>query len=128
MWLAGRFLLGFGNSPAQMCSPMLLTEICHPQHRAPLTAVYNCLWNLGALIVAVIGWGTANIDGEWSWRSITLIQAVPSIIQLCGVWWIPESPRYLVSKDRSDEAHAVLVKHHGGGNGKFLPTRTHENP
>ena len=28
---------------------MLLTEIIHPQHRAPVTAVYNCLWNLGSL-------------------------------------------------------------------------------
>lgn len=41
--------MGFGNSYAQMCSPILLTEIAHPQHRAPLTAVYNCLWNVGAL-------------------------------------------------------------------------------
>lgn len=116
MWLAGRFLLGFGNSPAQMCSPLLLTEICHPQHRGPLTAVYNCLWNLGSLIVSVIGWGTAQIDNHWSWRSITLIQAFPSIFQLCGVWWIPESPRFLVSKDKPDQAFDVLVKHHGGGN------------
>jgi MFS family permease len=48
-YLAGRLILGFGNSFAQMCSPILLTEICHPQHRARLTAVYNCLWNLGSL-------------------------------------------------------------------------------
>ncbi|KAL2109781.1 hypothetical protein VUR80DRAFT_2046 [Thermomyces stellatus] len=116
MWLAGRFLLGFGNSPAQMCSPMLLTEICHPQHRGPLTTVYNTLWNLGSLIVSVIGWGTAvGIDNHWSWRSITLIQAVPSVIQLAGVWWIPESPRFLISKDKPDQALAVLAKHHGGG-------------
>ncbi|SPO03276.1 related to hexose transporter protein [Cephalotrichum gorgonifer] len=115
MWLAGRFLLGFGNSPAQMCSPMLLTEICHPQHRGPLTAVYNCLWNLGSLLVSVIAAGTANIDSHWCWRSITLIQAVPSLIQLGGVWWIPESPRYLVSKDRPEDALKVLAKHHGGG-------------
>lgn len=47
--MGGRFVLGFGNSLAQMSSPMLLTEICHPQHRGPLTAVYNCLWNLGSL-------------------------------------------------------------------------------
>jgi MFS family permease len=46
---AGRFILGFGNSLAQLTSPMLLTEIIHPQHRAPVTAVYNCLWNLGSL-------------------------------------------------------------------------------
>jgi len=48
-YLAGRLILGFGNSMAQMCSPILLTEICHPQHRARFTSVYNTLWNLGAL-------------------------------------------------------------------------------
>ncbi|KAF7546540.1 hypothetical protein G7046_g9272 [Stylonectria norvegica] len=115
MYIAGRFVLGFGNSLAQMCSPMLLTEICHPQHRAPITTVYNCLWSLGSLTVSCIGWGTASVNSNWSWRSVTFIQAVPSIIQLCGVWWLPESPRWLVSKDRTDEALAILVKHHAGG-------------
>ena len=115
MYMGGRFVLGFGNSFSQMCSPMLLTEICHPQHRGPLTAVYNCLWNLGSLIVSCVGWGTASIGGHWSWRSITFIQAVPSMMQLVGIWWIPESPRFLVNKDKSEEALAVLAKHHGGG-------------
>jgi uncharacterized protein (DUF2062 family) len=27
---------------------MLLTEVVHPQHRAPFTTIYNCLWNLGS--------------------------------------------------------------------------------
>jgi sugar porter (SP) family MFS transporter len=116
MWMAGRFILGFGNSLAQMCSPLLLTEICHPQHRGPLTAVYNCLWNLGALIVSIVGWGTSKVDNDWCWRSITFIQTVPSLIQLSGVWWLPESPRFLVNKDKVEQALAVLVKHHGGGN------------
>ncbi|KAI8307589.1 hypothetical protein K4K61_003476 [Colletotrichum sp. SAR11_59] len=50
-FMGGRVLLGFGNSFSQMASPMLLTEIAHPQHRARLTTVYNCLWNVGALRV-----------------------------------------------------------------------------
>lgn len=66
--------------------------------------------------MSVIGAGTQTIKGDWSWRSVSLIQAVPSVVQLCGIWWLPESPRYLVSKDKVDEAHKVLVKHHGGGN------------
>ncbi|KAM5342786.1 hypothetical protein ACJ41O_013752 [Fusarium nematophilum] len=115
MYMAGRFILGLGNSLAQMSSPMLLTEICHPQHRGPLTTIYNCLWNLGSLIVSVVGWGTASINGNWSWRSITFIQAVPSLIQLAGIWWVPESPRFLVSKDKADKALDVLAKHHAGG-------------
>lgn len=71
---------------------------------------------MGLLVVSVVGAGTVYIQSDWSWRSITLIQAVPSVIQLCGIWWIPESPRYLVSKDKVEKAHNVLVKHHGGGN------------
>ncbi|KAK4097740.1 MFS general substrate transporter [Parathielavia hyrcaniae] len=113
--MGGRFVLGFGNSLAQMASPLLLTEICHPQHRGPVTAIYNCLWNAGALLVSCIAWGTANIQNEWSWRSITLIQVVPSLIQLCGIWWIPESPRYLVNKERHQEALHILTKWHAGG-------------
>lgn len=115
MYISGRFLLGFGNSLAQMASPLLLTEICHPQHRGPVTAIYNCLWNLGALFVSSIGWGTAYIDNDWSWRSITLMQTVPSIIQITFIWWLPESPRYLVNKDRNEEALLVLLNHHAGG-------------
>jgi MFS family permease len=91
IYMGGRFILGFGNSFAQMCSPILLTEICHPQHRGIFTAVYNCLWNLGALFVAWIAWGTSQASNDWSWRSITLLQALPSFLQLCFLWWVPES-------------------------------------
>jgi hypothetical protein len=48
MFCVGRFILGFGNSLSQLTSPMLLTEVVHPQHRAPFTTIYNCLWNLGS--------------------------------------------------------------------------------
>jgi sugar porter (SP) family MFS transporter len=115
IYFAGRFVLGFGNSFAQMCSPILLTEICHPQHRAKFTAVYNCLWHLGALFVSCIGWGTANVDNEWSWRSITLLQGLPSAIQLCFIWWVPESPRWLISKERYEEAESMLAFYHAEG-------------
>lgn len=73
--------------------------------------------------VSCIGWGTSSIHSNWSWRSITLIQAVPSIIQIAGVWTLPESPRWLVSKDRADEALAVLAKHHAGGDVDDLTVR-----
>lgn len=61
------------------------------------------------------GWATASIGNDWSWRSVTLLQAAPSVIQLVGIWWVPESPRFLVSRGRSGQALAVLAEHHGGG-------------
>ncbi|QGI85740.1 hypothetical protein CEK25_012469 [Fusarium fujikuroi] len=115
MYLGGRFLVGFGNSLAQLSCPVLLTEICHPQHRAIVSAIYNCLWNLGATLCAFIGLGTININSNWSWRSITLIQAVPSLIQITFIWWIPESPRWLMAHERHEEALNILAKYHANG-------------
>ncbi|KAF2641808.1 hexose transporter-like protein [Massarina eburnea CBS 473.64] len=115
IYMAGRLVLGFGNSFAQMCSPILLTEICHPQHRGVFTAVYNCLWNAGAFFVSWVAWGTSQANNEWSWRSITLLQALPSVIQIIFIYWVPESPRWLISKERYDEALDMLAYYHASG-------------
>jgi MFS family permease len=86
MYVAGRLLLGIGNSLAQMASPILLAEIAHPQHRGKVTSIYNCLWNLGALVVAWLAWGTMQIHSDWSWRILTLLQILPAVIQLSFIW------------------------------------------
>lgn len=112
----GRFMLGFGNSLAQLSSPMLLTELCHPQHRGRLTTVYNCLWNVGALVVAWVSFGTNYLNNDWSWRIPALLQASPSVIQLAFIWLVPESPRYLIAKDKHDQALKILAKYHANGN------------
>jgi sugar porter (SP) family MFS transporter len=112
----GRVLLGFGNSFAQIASPMLLAELCHPQHRARFTTVYNCLWNMGSLLVSWTCFGTSYWGNDWSWRFPAILQGAPGIIQLVILFWIPESPRFLIAKDRQDEALNILAKYHANGN------------
>lgn len=116
MFEGARFFMGFGNSLAQLSSPLLLTEICHPQHRGRVTAIYNCLWNVGALICSWISFGTQNINNDWAWRAPTLIQALPSVICISAIWWVPESPRWLIAKDKSDKARQVLGYYHADDN------------
>ncbi|KAL6704289.1 hypothetical protein ACN47E_008353 [Coniothyrium glycines] len=115
-FMGGRFLMGFGNSLAQLSSPLLLTELCHPQHRARVTAIYNCLWNVGAIVCTWLTFGTKRIDNDWSWRIPALTQAAPSIVQLLFIGFIPESPRWLISKERNAEALDILSKYHANGN------------
>ncbi|KAJ7811307.1 general substrate transporter [Mycena olivaceomarginata] len=116
MFKGARFLMGSGNSMAQLSAPLLLTELCHPQHRGRVTAIYNCLWNLGSIVNTWLTFGTRRIPSTWSWRIPTIIQGGPSAIQLLFIFFIPESPRWLISKNRPEEALGILAKYHANGN------------
>jgi MFS family permease len=67
MFIIARFFVGFGCTLSQLSSPLLLTEIAHPQHRGKVTAVYNCLWNLGAIVATWLTFGTSHINNPWAW-------------------------------------------------------------
>lgn len=56
------------------------------------------------------------MNSNWSWRLPSLFQIVPSFLQIAFIWFVPESPRWLISKDRDDEAFEILVKYHAEGN------------
>lgn len=110
MFIGGRFLVGFGSNISQGSAPLLITELAHPQHRGKLTTMFNTLWYLGSIIAAWTVYGTIKYQGSASWRIPVGLQALMPAIQLAGVWLLPESPRWLCSKDRRDEAFDILVK------------------
>jgi len=116
MFIAARFFLGFGVAIAHGSAPLLITELCHPQHRAIFTTIYNTTWYLGSIVAAWLTFGTNHIDSQWSWRIPSIVQALPSILQITCVWFVPESPRWYVSKGRPEEALKVLAYMHAEGN------------
>lgn len=59
--------------------------------------------------------GTRTIPSTWSWRIPSLLQMAPSVVQLSAVWFLPESPRWLISKDRDHDALEALKRYHGEG-------------
>lgn len=104
---------------SQGSAPLLITELAHPQHRGKLTTMYNTLWFVGAIIAAWTVFGTIKYTSEASWRIPVGMQAAMPVIQFIGIWFLPESPRWLCAKERSEEALAVLVKVSSPGASKF---------
>ena len=60
--------------------------------------------------------GSFKIPSSWSWRLPSLLQGLPSILQVCLIWFAPESPRWLVSKGREAQALKTLAYYHANGN------------
>lgn len=98
------------SNVSQGSAPLLITELAYPQHRGKLTTMYNTLWYLGSIIAAWTIFGTIKYTSEAAWRIPVGMQAAMPLIQVLGIWFLPESPRWLCAKDRPDEAFDVLVK------------------
>ncbi|TDL29522.1 general substrate transporter [Rickenella mellea] len=114
-FIAGRFILGFGVAILTCAAPSYIIEVSPPQWRGRMTAFYNCGWFGGSIPAAGITLGTQKIKSNLSWRLPLAFQAVPSVVVVFCVWFLPESPRWLLANERDDEAMAFLTRYHGGG-------------
>lgn len=113
MFTVGRVILGFGNNIQECTCPLLISELAHPRQRPQITAIMNTTGSIGQIIAAWVTFGTAPLmPSEWSWRLPTLLQAVSSIFQGTMVFFMPESPRYLVVSGKEEEARRIIVKYH----------------
>ncbi|KAI0052176.1 general substrate transporter [Auriscalpium vulgare] len=115
-FIGGRFVLGFGIAIATIGAPTFTVECAPPQWRGRLTSLYNTGWNGGAIPAAAITLGCSKLQSDWSWRIPLILQAFPAFVVVCTVWFLPESPRWLMAHGRTEEAFAFLTKYHGNGN------------
>ncbi|KAF2269714.1 hexose transporter-like protein [Lojkania enalia] len=115
MYIMARWFLGFGIPFCIIAGSSLMGELAYPKERPIMTSLFNALYFVGALIAAGISFGTQSVKNDWAWRIPSLLQACPSFFQIIFVFMIPESPRFLISRDQSEEAFRVLVKYHAEG-------------
>lgn len=67
------------------------------------------------LSAAWVTYASLGMKNSWAWRLPSLLQGLPSLLQVALVLFIPESPRWLVSKGREDEALRTLAYYHADG-------------
>ena len=107
--VVGRFVLGVGIAVMTVAAPAYSIEVAPPHWRGRCPGFYNCGWFGGSIPAAIITYGTNYIDSDYSWRIPLILQAFSCIIVIVSVFFIPESPRWLMANGREDEAVAVRV-------------------
>ncbi|KAG5658604.1 hypothetical protein KAF25_010785 [Fusarium avenaceum] len=115
MYIVARMILGAGILFCIISGSALIGELGYPKERAVLTSLFNASYFIGQILASAIAIGTTDTKSNWSWRLPSLLQIIPSLLQVGTVFLLPESPRFLVSKDRNEEAAAVLIKYHAEG-------------
>ncbi|KAF8841549.1 general substrate transporter [Paxillus ammoniavirescens] len=115
MFVIARFILGSGIVFAIVAASSLIGELSHPKERATMGSLFTCCYFIGSITAAGVTLGTFAIPNNWAWRIPSFLQIVPSLLQVTFIWFLPESPHWLISKGREDEAFAILVKYHAEG-------------
>ncbi|XP_069570589.1 solute carrier family 2 member 13b [Brachyistius frenatus] len=111
--LVGRVTVGLGIGIASMTVPVYIAEVSPPHMRGQLVTV-NSLFITGGQFIASVIDGAFSYRGHDGWRYMLGLSIVPAALQFFGFIFLPESPRWLLQKGRSQEALDVLSQIRGG--------------
>lgn len=100
---------GLGVGAAAMVSPMYIAEIAPADWRGRLVSLYQLAIVLGILGAYFSNYALQGI-GENSWRWMFASQAAPSVLFGALLFFVPETPRWLASRNRKEEAMEVLLR------------------
>jgi MFS family permease len=128
--IAGRVIAGLAIGLLSATTPNYCSEVAPPKFRALMAGLQQ--WNIGlgfviprGICVAIltdragrfvcaqwIGYGSSLVVGPFSWRFPLSFQVLPALVLAGGVWFLPESPRFLAERGQTCDARAVLKRLH----------------
>ncbi|KAF4122144.1 Sugar (and other) transporter [Geosmithia morbida] len=115
-FMAGRFFLGFGGTMANAIAPSYVVEFAHPSMRGVLTGLYNTCYYVGAVLAAAVLRGCVQYETNQAWLIPVWVQLALPATLLIGCVFVPESPRWLFSHERTEACRSLLTRYHGNGN------------
>jgi sugar porter (SP) family MFS transporter len=118
--VAARMLGGFGVGAALIIAPMYIAEIAPPDVRGRMvsfnqlnivigiSAAYFSNYLILSLGQSDLPWAQTLGLGEWNWRWMLGVEALPAIFYFFALLFVPESPRWLVMHNREKEALGIM--------------------
>ena len=112
LFMVGRLLAGASMGLMNNAGPSLIAEVAYPSHQGVATAMYMTSYYFGSVVGAWVTFGSRTLHSNWAWRIPSLFQLLMPLLALPGFWFIPESPRWMVSVDQVTEARQTLARIH----------------
>lgn len=116
MLIVGRFINGLSVGICSAQVPVYVSELAPPSKRGLVVGTQQWAITWGILIMFYISYGCSFIKGTAAFRVPWGLQMIPAIILFVGLFFLPESPRWLARNDRWDECLEVLALVHAKGN------------
>ena len=125
MLIIFRLVGGLGVGIASMLSPLYISEISPPENRGRMVSLYQFAITIGILCayfanarILAFGQSTAfEVGGFWNWiftievwRAMFGSEIIPAILFFAALFIVPESPRWLMAKDREKQANDILLQ------------------
>jgi sugar porter (SP) family MFS transporter len=108
-FIIGRVVTGFGNGMNTATIPTYQAECSRTKNHGLLICIEGGIIAFGSLIAYWIDYGCSYGSDQFSWRFPIAFQSIFAIILLFGMIWLPESPRWLLTKDRHEDAAEVIA-------------------
>jgi sugar porter (SP) family MFS transporter len=103
--VVARVLLGLAIGIASMIVPVYIAEIAPPRVRGALVSLQQFMITVGIMVSYLVSYA---FSGSGAWRWMLGVGMIPAAVLLVGMLPLPESPRWLLAKDRRQDALGVL--------------------
>jgi sugar porter (SP) family MFS transporter len=110
--LTGRLVMGLAVGALSVSVPIYLSEITPAASRGGLSGLNQLMISTGILVAYLVD---LALGPAHAWRWMFGLALVPAAALLAGLWFQPESPRWLVRQGRLDEARAALARNRDPG-------------